>query len=171
MIYFVTENYLKGQTPITKNVDVQNIAPWVRPVCETRLLPILGRYFYEYLLDKYNAQTLNADETKLVEVIQPCVAWRAAAQAVYGISRPVKNTGMQQLSSENSSGVNLEEVTFGMAQYDQFAAHYQNLLAEYVLKNRAKFPQFMSAENEDAKLRKACDAGVVDSGIVDIIVF
>lgn len=163
MVYFVTEDYLKTETPITKNVDIQNVAPWVRPACETRLVPILGRHFYRYLLNKYNTQSLNAEEVELIKQIQPCVAWRAGAMAVYGTSRPLKNTGLQQLNSENSSSVNLEEVTFGMETYNQIAAEYQRTLSEYILENREQFPEFMSNSNKDAKLRKACSSDVQDS--------
>lgn len=163
MVYFVTEDYLKTETPITKNVDIQNVAPWVRPACETRLVPILGRHFFKYLLTKYNAQNLTPEEVELVKVIQPCVAWRAGAMAVYGTSRPLKNTGIQQLNSENSSGVNLEEVTFGMETYNQIAAEYQRTLKEYILDNREAFPEFMSEANKDASLRKACSSDVTDS--------
>lgn len=153
MIYFVTEDYLKSQTPITKNVDVQNIAPWVRPACDTRISPILGRYFMKHLLTAYNAQTLTAEEITLMEYIQPCVAWRAASMAVYGISRPLKNIGIQQLDSENSRAVSLEEITFAMEQYSQMATQYQRNLSEYLIDNRSKFPQFMSALNKGAKNR------------------
>ncbi len=46
MTYFITESYLKTNTPITKNVDVTDVAPYIRPTAEMRLMPILGTYFY-----------------------------------------------------------------------------------------------------------------------------
>ena len=102
MIYFVTESYLKTNTPITKNVDVTDVAPYIRPASDMRLQAILGSYFYTYLLAKYNAQTLTNDEETLVEKIKPCVAWRAAEQAVFGLSYQLKNKGIQQLNSSNN---------------------------------------------------------------------
>ncbi len=172
MIYFVTEDYLKTETPITKNVDVQNVAPWVRPACETRLVPILGRHFFQHLLTKYNAQSLNTKEVELVSHIQPCIAWRAASMAVYGISRPLKNIGIQQLNSENSSGVNLDEVTFGMETYDKMGAEYQRTLSEFLVSHKNDYPEFMTEANKDAKLRKVCDASdISDSALNDGIMF
>jgi hypothetical protein len=54
MIYFVTENYLKTQTPITANIDVNNIVPFIKTQSDMRIMPILGTYFYTYILAAYN---------------------------------------------------------------------------------------------------------------------
>ena len=54
MIYFITETYLKNQTPITANVDVNDVTPFVRTQSEMRVQPILGTYFYNDILTKYN---------------------------------------------------------------------------------------------------------------------
>ena len=81
MIYFVTENFLKINTPITKNVDVTDVYPYVKPASDMRLQAILGSYFYNYLLTQYNDEVLTPDEITLVEKIQFVVAWRAAEQA------------------------------------------------------------------------------------------
>jgi len=37
MIYFVTENFLKVNTPITRNVDVTDVFPYVKPASDMRL--------------------------------------------------------------------------------------------------------------------------------------
>jgi len=66
MIYFITENYLKTQTPITANVDVTDVTPYIKTQSDMRVQPILGTYFYNYMLTGYNAQTLNNDEETLV---------------------------------------------------------------------------------------------------------
>ena len=44
MIYFVTENYLKVNTPITANVDVTDVFPYVKPASDMRVQAILGSY-------------------------------------------------------------------------------------------------------------------------------
>ena len=50
MIYFITETYLKTNTPITANVDVTDVTPYVKTQSDLRIQPILGTYFYNYLL-------------------------------------------------------------------------------------------------------------------------
>lgn len=167
MIYFVTENYLKKQTAITQNVDITNVSPWIRPMCETRIRPILGKYFYTYLLAKYNAQTLSEKEEELVTYIQSCIAWRSAAKAVFSVSRPIKNIGMQKLNAENSDAVDLTELSFGMDTYDQIASGYQRDLIDYLIENRADFTEFMDIQNKDAKARTSITGEDIDDGYTD----
>ena len=90
MIYFVTENFLKVNTPITRNVDVTDVFPYVKPAADMRLQAILGSYFYNYLLTQYNDEVLTNDEVTLVEKIQFVVAWRAAEQAAFGLTYQLK---------------------------------------------------------------------------------
>lgn len=164
---------MKSETPITKNVSVQDVAPWIKPACETRIVPLIGSYFYNDLLTKYNNQTLSDVEIELVEKLQPCIAWRAASMAVYGISRPLKNIGIQKLDSENSEGVDLNEVTFGMEQYDRIGSDYQKTLSEFLIKNKANYPLFTVKENSDSYLFKKCSIEEIndDSAMNDSIMF
>ena len=78
MNYFITETYLKTNTPITANVDVTDVTPYIATQAQLRVMPILGTTFYNYLLTKYNAQTLTNVEEALVAYIQPVIAWRSA---------------------------------------------------------------------------------------------
>jgi hypothetical protein len=50
MLYFITENYLKTNTPITANVDVTDVFPYVATQAQLRVMPILGTVFYNHLL-------------------------------------------------------------------------------------------------------------------------
>lgn len=157
MIYFITESYLKTNTPITKNVDSTDIAPFLKPVCDTRIETILGTYFYEYLLTGYNAQTLNADETTLVERIQPVVAWRAAEQCAFGLSYPLKNKGIQSQFGDYSQNVSQGEVAFTMDGYGQIAARYENRLGDWLLENKDLFPEFTSSLNKNSLIKPIDD--------------
>ena len=87
VIYFVTENYLKVNTPITANVNITEVLPLVKGAADMWTQSTLGTYFYNDLLVKYNAQTLNPDEETLVALMQPSIAWRAAADAVIVVCR------------------------------------------------------------------------------------
>ena len=139
MIYFVTENYLKVNTPITANVDVTDVFPYVKPASDMRVQAILGSYFYAYLLAAYNAQSLNNDEELLVEKIQPVVAWRAAEQAAFGLTYQLKNKGIQTQNGDYSNSVSQNETAFVMDHYGQMAAFYEKRLTNYLLTNKALF--------------------------------
>ncbi len=165
MIYFITETYLKNQTPITANVDVTDVTPFIRTQCEMRVQPILGTYFYKDILTKYNAQTLNPDEEILVSYIQPVVAWRSAEDAVFGLSYQLKNKGLQTQFGDNSNSVSIQEVNFGQDHYAQKASFYESRLSHYLKDNKALFPEFTSDLNKDSDLRplRSLDSGYTDS--------
>jgi hypothetical protein len=153
MIYFVTENYIKTNTPITKNVDVTDVVPWLKTVSDQRVQPILGTYFYEDILTKYNAQTLNSNETTLVEYIQPIVAWFGASAAAFGLSYQIKNKGIQQQFGDYSQQVTFSEVTFTMEHLEQIGFFYINRLKFYLTENKDLFPNFTSETNKDSDLK------------------
>ena len=136
MIYFVTENFLKVNTPITRNVDVTDVFPYVKPAADMRLQAILGSYFYNYLLTQYNDEVLTNDEVTLVEKIQFVVAWRAAEQAAFGLTYQLKNKGIQQQSGDYSSSVSQSETAFVMDHYGQMAAFYEKRLINYLLNTK-----------------------------------
>ena len=156
MNYFITETYLETYTPITANIDVTDVTPWVKTAAEMWIQPILGTYFYEDLLTKYNAQTLSGSEITIVGMIQPAIAWRAASDAVYGLSRQLKNKGLQRQDGEFSSSVELSEVEFAMAHYRQKGEFYENQISKYLCANKDLFSAFTSTLNTDSLIKPQC---------------
>lgn len=167
MIYFVTQTYLVDETPITANVDVTDITPWLKTASEMGIQPILGRYFYNDLLTKYNAQTLTADEILVVELIQPAIAWRAASEAVYGLTYQLKNKGLQTQNGDNSESVELSDVQFGMSHYLQKAGFYEDLLIKYLKENKDLYPNFITTLNTDSLIKPQKTSNLV--GTIRII--
>jgi len=153
MLYFITETYLKVNTPITANVDVTDVTPYIATQAALRIQPILGTTFYNHMLTVYNAQTLNPNEILLVEFIQPVIAWRSAEDAVFGLTYQLKNKGLQTQSGDYSASVSRNEVAFGMEHYAQKASFFEQRLIRWLLTNRALFPIFISTTNLDTDLR------------------
>ena len=157
MIYFITENYLKNNTPITNNVDVTDIMPYVATQARLRIKSILGAVFYEDILTKYNDQTLSADETTLVEYIQPVIAWYSAEDAVFGLSYQLKNKGVQQQFGDYSNAVSKDEIAFNMDHYHQKAETFEQDLINWLIDNKALFPLFTSASNKNSIVKPIDD--------------
>ena len=153
MLYFITESYLKTNTPITANVDVNDVTPYIATQAALRVQPILGTTFYNYLLTQYNNTALNPDEINLVEFIQPVIAWRSAEDAVFGLTYQLKNKGLQTQSGDFSASVSRSEVAFGMEHYAQKASFFEQRLIRWLLANRNLFPLFISTANQDTDLR------------------
>jgi len=157
MLYFITENYLKTNTPITANVDVTDVTPYIATQAQLRVMPILGTTFFNYMLQVYNDQTATNDEETLIKFIQPIIAWRSAEDAVFGLTYQLKNKGLQTQNGDFSSSVSQREVAFGMEHYAQKAAFFEERLIKYLIKNKSLYPEFISLENRDTDLRPMID--------------
>ena len=118
---------------------------------------ILGTYFFDYLLAAYNAQTLNANETILVQKIQPAVAWRAASDCVVSTTYQVKNKGLQKQSGDYSESVELSEMGFIKTHYENKAEFFESFVVKYLEKNKDSFPEFIADENDDGVIKPQDD--------------
>jgi hypothetical protein len=151
MIYFVTEAYLKQKTPITQNVSAIEVVKYIEPAACSWMQNILGTYFFDDLLTKYNAQTLSSDEQALVTKIQPAIAWRAAVDCVLGLTYQLKNKGLQQQNGDNSESVEQGTTAFVMRHYEQKAEFFESIARRYLDINKALFPNYTSKLNTDCE--------------------
>lgn len=156
-IYFVTQNYIKQKTAITKNVDAEEILPFIETAAQTWMQSILGTYFFDYLVTKYNDQTLTPDEETLVSKIQPAVAWRAAADCVLELTYQLKNKGLQKQSGDNSESVELNEMGFVKTHYENKAEFFESFVVEYLKQNKDLFPQLTSEDNKNSVIKRQKD--------------
>lgn len=156
LIYFVTENYLKVNTPITANINITEVLPLVKGAADMWTRNTLGTYFYDYLLAKYNAQTLNSDEEILVSYMQPSIAWRTCSDAVLELSFQLKNKGIQTQSGDFSNAGEAKMIQFMHQHYIQKAEFYENAMWEYLKKNKDLYPEFTSPLNHNSNLLCWC---------------
>lgn len=157
MIHFVTDTYLKNNTPITKNVSSVELMVYIEPASMSWMRFILGGYFYDYLLAKYNAQTLTTNEEILVAKMQPAIAWRASYDCVIGLTYQLKNKGLQKQNGDNSESVELTEAQFVARHYEQKAELFESIVRSYLKSNKDLFPTYTSKENNDCENRPQDD--------------
>lgn len=142
-IYFITQNFLYTNTPIQANVDFKEILPLIKGSADMWTRNTLGTLFYNDLLTKYNAQTLSADETTLVEYIQLSIAWRTAAESVLELSYQITNKGVQTQSGDYSVSLELK-----YQKYVDKAEFYENRMQSWLLTNKLLFSVFMDDNNK-----------------------
>lgn len=153
MIYFVSERFLKLYGMITDNVDVTDFAPLIQFASKAFIKKQIGSYFFNDLLAKYNAQTLNDDEKSLVEIMQFAIAWRATAEAGMSLTYQLKNKGYQKQSEENSEAVELSEASFMYNQYIQKAVYFEAEMKQFLIDNKNLFPVYLDKLNKDSMIK------------------
>lgn len=147
--YFCTENYIKSNTTLTANVDFIAVLPLVKNSSEFHVRFQLGTLFYNDLLTKYNAQSLSANETLLVEMIQPAVAWFACAATVISDSYQLKNKGVQTQSGDFSAAVEMKAIMLLNAEYTKYAEFYLNAMKQWLITNKNLFSVFIDPANKN----------------------
>jgi hypothetical protein len=158
MIYFVTKQDLEDNLPISGNADVNDYYFNVKTSADMFTRSILGTYFYNDLLVKYNAQTMNGDELNLLSYIQMAIAWRTASESVITLSYQLKNKGIQTQSGDFSSNAEYKDLMFLVHHYSDKASFYDNRLFTYLVDNKDLYPVFLDNLNNDSTAKKsACN--------------
>ncbi len=151
--YFITETYIKENTILNQNVDVNDILPLVKNAADMWTRSTLGTYFYNIILDAYNQHTLTTDQVTLVEFMQPSIAWRATADAVIELSYQIKNKGIQIQTGDFSASPEYKAIMWMSEHYTQKAEFYENRLGIYLWENKELYPDFLNVLNKDSILK------------------
>jgi hypothetical protein len=144
-ILFVSEQYMRDNLPISRNLDTKDIVPNIKSSQDLYIQEILGSNFYEYILLQFSAQTLNANETILVqEYIKPAEAYRALSMALPFLAFQIKNKGPQSQFDEFSNSAPGNELRFLISNAENRAQFYEQRLTKYLCVNANLFPQYQS---------------------------
>lgn len=149
MIYFLSEQRIKDFTTVLGNVDAKLIAPLIMSAADQWVKPRTGTHFFNDLLNKYNAQTLSADEKTLVTAIQNSLMWRIAAELVITTSSQITNKGPQEQNGINSNASDITKLGMLTAHYGNKADFYDARIIHLIWHNKDKFPAFTDKLNRD----------------------
>lgn len=162
MIYFCTETYIKNTGIVTSNVDVTQFSPLVQFAAKAFIKSQIGSYFFNDLLTKYNAQTLSADEEKVVERMQLAIVWRVCANAGVTLSNQLTNKGYMVQSDDNADSVESGTVWKMYDHYIQQALYFELELKQYLKDNKDLYPNYISSLNNDSSIKDSCGSGDSD---------
>ena len=155
MVYFCTEKFLKDNGMITANVDVTDFTPLIQFCSKAYIKPMIGSYFFEDLLSKYNAQTLSPDEITLVEKMKFAISWRATAEAGVSLTYQLKNKGYQTQAGDNSNNPDDGTVWKLYDHYIQKAIFFQSEVADYLNLNKDLYPVYLNKLNNDSSIKNS----------------
>ena len=128
--YFVTQTFLQENAMFADNIDALAYTPLIQVASKSFLKPLLGSYFFQDLLDKYNSQTLDANEEILVEMVQYAIGWRVAAEGVISLTYQLKNKGVQIQNGDNSEAPEDKVIWKLSDHYIQKAIYHQNEISD-----------------------------------------
>lgn len=150
MITFIDEDYIKKNSPVTYNVQPVDLYPHLDDAQQIHIQNILGDTFYEDLLTKFDAGTLNTDEQTLVDkYLKPALLWRTLWLALPFLTSQLRSKGLIQYSDESGQQSDIKSFYFVRNVVEDRAGYRENLMVKYLKKNESLFPLYKNVSNDD----------------------
>jgi hypothetical protein len=140
--YFFSEAYLKANTPITQNVDYQDLTPFIEPAQQTLIESRIGKSLYERLLQAIENQDWNADELELIKLIRPAVAYYTAYMALPFLQTKIRNKGLVKGTDNFIQTVSRQDMMDLRSEFSQMSGFYMEKVNEWLCLYSSRYPQY-----------------------------
>lgn len=150
---FVTENYIKNNTPIQHNVEYKNLRPTIRFVQDSRLQALLGTPLYRELQKQVAEQEVTPIKPDykilLDDYIVHILVHGFMSEAPVDMLIKYMNVTVGTTNSENIQSASLTQVKYLQEQHKGRAEFYMERLADWLCYNTEKYPEFFTAQEEE----------------------
>jgi len=141
--FFISEEYLKQNTPIDNNVDGKLIRTAMREAQDIYIRDIIGSGLYDELTTQIIAATTTALNTTLLNnYIAPCMKYYVLYESAYTLSFQLLNKGIVTRNSEHQTPADINSITSMMAHWKDRGEYYSNRLIKYLQANLTSYPLY-----------------------------
>jgi hypothetical protein len=142
--FFISETYLKNNSPMGENVDIKEIYPYARSAEDVYIQEAIGTALYDRLIAAVSGSpsTLTTDETVLVKKIRSAMVWWTCYDALPFIWVKLRNIGLVKQSGENLETVAMDEMEKIENKLKSRATFYTNRLKDYLCENSNLFAEY-----------------------------
>lgn len=158
MINFIDEVYLKENTPVANNVDVQRIDFLFQDSINILINRRLGRSF-TYYLDSVQLTTVNPIEIYVIGLVRKCQAWYIAQNSIIVLANLNTNKGAQRQYGDYSQSSSQSDDNSMVMYCKGKLEEYLIELSDYLCENKENIPQFTDSTNADSTILKGCSCG------------
>jgi hypothetical protein len=149
-VLFISEDYLKSSSAISKNVDVEELLPHIKAAQDIDMHGKLGTDLYNHLQDGVTNSTLSAAETTLIDsYIAPALVHWALYQAMPFLGFKIMNKSIVQKSSENAASAGTDDIKYLREIVRNTAEHYTDRLVQYLEHNQSAHPEYNTNTGAD----------------------
>ena len=142
----ISEELLKRYSPISTNVGVEKVFPYVLLAQDFYVRPILGDALLNDLQIGINNGQLDDNQKALVIKIAPMLANYTTYLAIRSLAYSVTEKGLTKENSENSSSLDRTELGDLKMELKQTAEKCAELLVRYLCTCRASYEQWQPYE-------------------------
>lgn len=143
----ISEELLKLYSPLSKNVDVDKIYPYLHLAQPYYVEPILGDALLTELQQQIENDTLTSENKALVLKIAPVLAYYATYLGMRSLAYSVTEKGITKETSENSSSIERSELGDYILSVKQQAEMYADILIKYLCRCALTYPLWRPSED------------------------
>jgi hypothetical protein len=140
---FLSEDFLKDNTQVSKNVDIKYIKEAILWAQDSEIQTVIGTTYYVALMGYIIANTLAGVNKSLMDnYIQPCLKHYVTAECIRMAHYKITNKGLQIQNSEQSSPAFKSDVDYICEMELNKAQWYKQRLINYLCENSTLFPDY-----------------------------
>lgn len=136
----ISEELLKLYSPLSKNVDVDKVYPYLHLAQPYFVEPIIGDALLSELQSQVETGELTPENKALILKIAPVLAYYATYLAMRSLSYSVTEKGITKETSENSSSIDRNELGDYILSIKQQAEMYADVLIKYLCRCQLSYP-------------------------------
>lgn len=143
----ITETTFKDFSTFDANLSWNYVKPILQFVQDKWMVQLLGRNFYNELLEQAVNDTLTPENSLLIdEYIKHILIWNTMADIQVPLSYKFRNQGYVQNQNQDGSNLSLEDMKYTKNFYANTASFYNRELIEFLKLNRKDYPLWKCIE-------------------------
>ncbi len=140
--YFFSENYLKSNTPVSNNVDYEDIKPFIEPAQETLIRSRIGKSLYDRLLQSIEQEDWNPDELELIKLIRPSVMYYTVYLALPFLQSKIRNKGIVKGTDQFLQTISRQDQLDLRQEFKEMSGFYMRRVEEWLCLYSSRYPQY-----------------------------
>lgn len=139
-IALINEELFRLHSPITGNTDLTEFIPYLSIAQELYVAPILGESFMSELKAQIESNSVTPTNGDLLVKIAPALSFYAVYQGLPFHWASIVNKGITVRESENSKGINIDDVAQLRRWIKDDAEIFASLLIDFLCSCRSNYP-------------------------------
>ena len=142
-VLLVTATYIKDYTFVDPNVDEKYIRIAIEEAQKIHIRNYIGSGLYDEIINQVSTNTLSALNTTLLDnYIIPALKWWVMVEAAPFLTYKVTNKNIVKKNSDNSTGVDFNELNSFMNLVTDKAQYHTKRLIDYLFEYSDQYPLY-----------------------------
>ena len=176
--YFFSEQWFKNFTPVSANVDYQEIIPFIDPAQQQLIKVRIGKSLYDRLLEAIINQDWNNDELELIKLCRVPSAFYTVYLALPFLQTKIRNKGLVKGTDQYIQTISKQDLLDLRQEFLQMSNYYMARVEEWLCLNSSLYPQYSDPNPLNQKTYSnpfeasgflGYKGGYIENGDVDLI--